>query len=221
MKKNNNTTKKSKAPPLLAAQFYNKIINLHHSEFNYKNLHFRKWLNLLRTRLHKGDKVLDLGCGNGRVTKYFTDHGHKGVGIDISVKMLKLARKYVPRGKFIRADFTKKLNLEPGSFGAIISFFALNHVPKRIFKQILKNNRQLLNREGYLLLGLVVGKSDGLFEGFYGKKLQLYGASYTKKELIGILKEFRYRIIRARISHFKGKYFEEDDIYVLAKYTHV
>lgn len=205
-----------KTPSKLAAEFYNKIINLHHQEFNYKGLQYKDWLDLLILKLEKGSKILDLGCGNGRTVKYFVDKGFQVIGIDLSDNMLKLAKKYVPKGEFYKKDFTK-LNFKSNSFNAIISFFALNHIPKKQFKNIIKRCKRLLRPNGFLLLGMVKGQGEGLFEGFYGKKLQLYGAGYTKKEIIQILRLNGFNILKTGIEHFKGKYFEEDDIYLLAR----
>lgn len=200
----------------LAAQFYDKIINLHHKEFNYKSIQYKKWLDLLSSKLDKGDVILDLGCGNGRAVKYFVDKGFKGVGIDISDKMLALARKYVSEGIFYKKEFTD-INFKPESIDAVISFFALNHIPKAEFKKTIGICRKVLKKDGILLLGMVKGRSEGLFEGFYGKKLKLYGAGYTKKEIVQILRSSRFVILKEDIEHFKGKHFEEDDIYILAK----
>ncbi len=200
----------------LASKFYDEIIKLHHEEFNYKYIQYKRWLNLLISKLKKGDTILDLGCGNGRAVKYFVDRGFKGIGIDISNKMLNLAKKYVPNGKFYKKEFTN-INFKPNSIDSVISFFALNHIPKTEFKKTMRICRKILKKDGLLLLGMVKGKSEGLFEGFYGKKMELYGSAYTKKEITQILRLSGFNILKTGIDHFKGKYFEEDDIYVLAK----
>lgn len=206
----------NKTPAELSAKFYNQIIDLHHDEFNYKNLNYRNWLDLLISKIDKNNIVLDLGCGNGRAIKYFIDKGFKGVGTDVSSEMLGLARKYVPKGKFIKQEFTK-IKFKPNYFSAVISFFALNHTSKKEFKEVIKKCKIILKKDGFLLLGMVKGKGEGYFEGFYNKKLALYGAGYSKKELIDILNENNFQLVKANVGHFKGKHFEEDDIYILAK----
>ncbi|MFX1449698.1 MAG: class I SAM-dependent methyltransferase [Promethearchaeota archaeon] len=210
--KENTKTSSSK----LAEEFYNKIVNLHHEEFNYDLIHYKDWLDSLIVLLQKGSKILDLGCGNGRAIKYFIDRGFRGVGIDLSEKMLKLARENVPKGEFYKKDFTK-LDFENDSFDAIISFFALNHIEKKKCKQVISKCKNILKKEGFLLLGMVRGRFDGYFEGFYGQKMQLYGAGYTKDELFDMLISENYKILKSEIRHFKGKYFEEDQIFILAK----
>jgi len=205
-----------KIPSKLAADFYNKIIKQHHQEFNYKQILYKNWLDLLISKINKGDKILDLGCGNGRAVKYLVDRGFQGAGVDVSDKMLELARRHIPKGIFYKQDFVK-IKFKPNSFNAVISFFALNHIPKSQFKKVIKICRKIMKNNGFLLLGMVKGKDEGFFEGFYGKNLSLYGAGYSKKEIVNILDGNGYSIIKAETGRFKGKHFEEDDIYILAK----
>lgn len=200
----------------MAEEFYNRIFKEHHKEFNYRRIAYSDWLRATASRLERGDKVLDLGCGNGRALKYFIDMGFQGTGVDISDKMLELARKHVPEGKYCRKDITK-VRFRPGSFDAVISFFALNHLSKRQFRGVLASCKRFLKRDGLLMLGMVRGKDEGIFHRFYGENLALYGAGYSRKELADILKSSGYRILKTGERHFKGKHFEEDDIYILAQ----
>lgn len=205
-----------KTPSELASEFYDIIIDSHHEEFNYEFLQYKEWLDLLSSKLKKGDAILDLGCGNGRAVKYFVDNGFQGIGIDISDKMLDLARKHIPKGKFLKREFSK-LDFKPNSIDAVISFFALNHIPKSQFKDVMNSCKNILKKNGFLLLGMVKGNDEGFFKGFYDKDMSLYGAGYTKKEIVDILESTGYEVLKIAVGHFKGKYFEEDDIHVLAR----
>lgn len=50
--------------------------------------------------------VLDLGCGNGALTKKLCDMGLNAIGLDSSEDLLKIARELYPNIKFIKADAT-------------------------------------------------------------------------------------------------------------------
>lgn len=54
----------------------------------------------------KKGKVLDLGCGNGALTKVLSDKGFDVIGADASDNMLAVARKNNPELTFIKADAT-------------------------------------------------------------------------------------------------------------------
>lgn len=51
-----------------------------------------------------GSSVLDLGCGNGALTKVLYDKGYKVKGIDASEELLNIARKEYPAIKFMQGD---------------------------------------------------------------------------------------------------------------------
>ena len=49
-------------------------------------------LKLLVQHITPGDKVLDLGCGNGRLLQIFEDQDIEYIGIDNSEKLIKIAK---------------------------------------------------------------------------------------------------------------------------------
>ncbi|MDO4181014.1 MAG: methyltransferase domain-containing protein [Bacteroidales bacterium] len=59
-------------------------------------------LNLLD--VHTGDRVIDLGCGNGMLTKRLSEMGLNVTGIDASEEMLGIARSSYPELTFIKSD---------------------------------------------------------------------------------------------------------------------
>ena len=54
--------------------------------------------------LHKGMKVLDIGCGTGQLTAKIKESGAEVIGIDMSEQMLETARKEYPGIPFIKKD---------------------------------------------------------------------------------------------------------------------
>lgn len=51
-----------------------------------------------------GGSVIDLGCGNGSLTKKLADKGYIVTGIDDSEEMLLLARKEHPEQRFMNGN---------------------------------------------------------------------------------------------------------------------
>lgn len=52
-------------------------------------------------RLVNGRFVVDLGCGSGTSARELTEAGYAVWGVDVSATMVRLARKNVPRAKFV------------------------------------------------------------------------------------------------------------------------
>src|SRR5438874_2512188 len=86
------------------------------------------WVDALLERLEPGSEVLDLGCGNGTVTRVLAER-HRVTGVDLSAAQLDRARRRVPAATFLHADATE-LELPEGSFDAVVSTFVFGHVPR-------------------------------------------------------------------------------------------
>lgn len=77
----------------------------------------------------RGKKVLDLGCGTGRMAEYLRKFGAEVVGIDISEKMLEIARKKVGSATFVQGD-VEDLPFEDESFDMVVGAFLVVHLPE-------------------------------------------------------------------------------------------
>jgi len=54
----------------------------------------------------KGSKVLDLGCASGYQSQLLCDQGLDVVGLDLSPRMIAVAKKRVPGARFVVGDMT-------------------------------------------------------------------------------------------------------------------
>ncbi len=90
-------------------------------------------VSLLGGNLKAGDRILDIGCGNGRFFPFFKDAGADYAGIDSSEKLVAIAAAKFPEANFTVAD---ALNLPFGAneFDLAISFAVLHHVPSKEYR---------------------------------------------------------------------------------------
>lgn len=93
---------------------------------------YAEWLGLVRDRVPSGGDVLDLGCGNGiPAAKWLSDNGFRVTGVDLSDTMVERARELVPGATLLRGDVIQhdEVDFDERSFDAVVSFYALIHVP--------------------------------------------------------------------------------------------
>ena len=128
----------------------------------------------------RGKRVLDAGCGPGAYAQIMVRRGAKVVGVDVSPKMLRLARERVgDKVELRRADLTKPMKfLRNKSFDIVISPLVIPYIRnlKRLFKEFFR----MLRSPGVLVF------SDGHPFGdylFFKKKRK--SKNYFKTELVG------------------------------------
>ena len=91
-----------------------------------------------------GAVVLDAGCCSGAQAQWLLDQGAEVVGVDVSPRMIEEAeRRCGGRGRFLVADLTTPLPLEPASLDGITCSLALHYVadwsvPLRSFAAALR-----------------------------------------------------------------------------------
>lgn len=137
--------------------------------------------------------VLDVGCGAGVKSKYLITKGLKVVGIDLSEKMIEIAKKEVPNAKFHVADIMQPLEFSE-KFDGIFAQAVLLHISKKDIKNVLSNLLIQLKPRGYLYIavkGLKKGQSEEqvIKENDYGYEYERFFSFYKSEELNGYIKE--------------------------------
>jgi cyclopropane fatty-acyl-phospholipid synthase-like methyltransferase len=109
------------------------------------------WIEELAGLLPAGGQVLDLGCGAGiPATRELAGHGLRVLGVDFSAVQIRRARRLVPSASLVQADMTE-LRLRPASLDAVVSFYALIHVPLADQQALFPRVRSWLRPAGYFL----------------------------------------------------------------------
>ena len=115
------------------------------------------WIAELAGLLRPGARVVDLGCGAGiPATRELAGYGLRVMGVDFSAVQLRRARRLVPAASLIQADMTA-LQLRPDSADAVVSFYALIHLPLADQQALFPRIRGWLRPGGYFLA--IVGAS--------------------------------------------------------------
>ncbi|MCK5828642.1 class I SAM-dependent methyltransferase [Candidatus Bipolaricaulota bacterium] len=89
---------------------------------------YAQWIQLLADELPHGGAVLDIGYGCGLpATKLLAEH-FDVIGVDFSEVQIERAKKLVSSARFLCSDISE-LTFLPQSFDAIVSFYAIIHMP--------------------------------------------------------------------------------------------
>ncbi len=91
---------------------------------SYDRYHRDQFLPLVRA---PGRGTLDVGCGEGRLTRHLASLGHRVVGIDASPSLVAAARELAPEMELHVAN-AAALPFDDASFDLVVSFMCLHDV---------------------------------------------------------------------------------------------
>ena len=179
------------------ADKYSRVREKNWKEFDFL---FDKYLSI-------NDKVLDFGCGNGRFYPSFKKQNVDYLGIDISSKLIEIAKQKYPKANFK----VSSIELIPNrSFDKIYSIAVLHHIPScdlrlnflKEIKRSLKDNGSLILtvwnlkekvKKRNILDWFRLDKGD-VFLSWYGSK-DTYFHCFNLEELVQLVKEAGFKIM--------------------------
>jgi len=174
-------------------------------------------------------RLVDLGCGTGRLCVAFAARGFDCVGVDLSEAMLAKARQNGPAVLWVRANLVDLGEFAPASFDyAACLFSTLGMIRGAVHRAtVVRNAYRLLRPGGRFVLhahnrffrGLgrgrvltqlaktVLGRADAgditMPPAYGGAPLTLH--HFTRRELVNILREAGFRVIDVRGIDVEGR----------------
>lgn len=139
---------------------------------NTKDANMENLYKLFLKYIPEGGKILDLGCGSGRDTKYFLGKGYDVVAVDGSIEMVKLSSEYTGK-KTLHMTF-QEIDFEE-EFDGIWACASLLHVRRDEISSILYKIYRALKPNGVLYSSFKYGdkeeyRDDGRFFNYYDEK---------------------------------------------------
>lgn len=164
--------------------------NLIASDWHQDHAHDDWWIggtDKFISFLQAGDLVLDVGCGAGTKAKYLIEHGLQVVGIDFSEKMIEIAKREVPSGRFSILDLHEVGKLE-NFFDGIFMQAVLLHVPKKEAGECVKKVVERLKSGGFLYVAVKEVKPERAEEEVkteedYGYPYERFFSYFTSDEI--------------------------------------
>jgi cyclopropane fatty-acyl-phospholipid synthase-like methyltransferase len=149
--------------------------------------------------LQPGATVLDLGCGAGiPATLWLTDHRFAVTGVDISARQIELARRLVPAANFIKADMTS-LNFTPETFDAVVSLYAITHVPRTEQPELVSSVRRWLRPDGAFLATWSMGAWEGEEEDWESWGAPMWWSNRSRDANLKMLRDAGFAVESAEV----------------------
>lgn len=159
----------------------------------------------------KGGRVLDLGCGNGRISKIIKEHGFETYGMDINIAAIEFAQTQPDlAGIEFSVQDAMATDYADESFDAVIEQAVLACMEKIDRPIVLSEVHRILKHGGLLSIaefGMREDKKekyeiDALLTGEYGTRIVRKGEptefrshNFAKEELDSLIREAGFEIV--------------------------
>src|SRR3989442_9424392 len=98
-------------------------------------------------------QVCDLGCGPGHVARYLHARGVDVLGLDISPRMVEVARRLNPGIPFDQGDM-QRLHLPDSSLAGAVAFYSMIHLARSVVPRSLDEVMRVLRPGGVALIAV-------------------------------------------------------------------
>ncbi len=163
---------------------------------------------------NKGKRVLEVGCGRGSLSCYFSDNNYQCSLVDLSENVIEVAKNIFSENKLTAELFVGDagaLPFEDNSFDIVFSIGLLEHF--KDVDQIIKEQVRILD-EGGIFIGYVVPEYfdniqkdyhwiNDILKGYKeesnntSSKCDVYRSDYNSEYYIKLMKKYQLRDIQA------------------------
>ncbi|MET0991557.1 MAG: class I SAM-dependent methyltransferase [Lacisediminihabitans sp.] len=119
-----------------------------------------------------GGRVADVGCGPGRVTAHLSRLGLSIEGVDLSPRMVAVAREEHPSLAF-SVGTMERLAFADASLAGVVAWYSIIHIPGERLPGVFAEFARVLSPGGQLLLAFQVGDEPRHISRGYGHDVSM------------------------------------------------
>lgn len=167
------------------------------------------------TRVRGRGRVLDAGCGPGRMTQFLADRGVDAFGVDLSPEMVRIARTRHPGLVFAEGSIDA-LDAASGSVAGVLAWYSIIHTAPADLPAVLAELLRVIEPGGWLLLGCQSGAGARHLAHAYGHDLDLTAHLYSAEHVAGVIEDLG-GLVHARLTHAPERTQKRPQAFVLAR----
>jgi len=138
--------------------------------------------------------VADLGCGPGHVARYLSQQGVTIFGLDVSPKMVAIARSANPDLDFRVGDI-RHLDVSDGALVGAVLFYAIVHCDSTELTPLFQEVRRVLVPGGLVLVSFHVGDQVVHVDELFGARVSLDFRFHVPDSVVGALRAANLAVI--------------------------
>ena len=186
---------------LIASDYSQKIKDLVSGTWvgKFEKSLLEKFLTLVSATREDVLKILDIGCGYGKDTYYFSQiKGIIPIGLDYSGGMLSEAHKAFPGISFVQMDI-RSLLFPDNYFSGVWANGCVYHVPKKDMKLVLSEINRVLKPLGVFSFNFKLGNGEQIEQNpkSYGGKPRFY-SYYEIEEMMALITQSNLKMIETQ-----------------------
>lgn len=149
---------------------------------------------------YKKHKILEAGCGGGRILRYYHNLGYNIIGIDFISSVIKKLKNQDPSLN-VKADNILNLSFKDEYFDIILAFGLFHNFHSKKLIKSLKESHRVLKKNGKIcasfradnLQELIV---DLLNKDKLNKNKKFHKLNLKKKEFINLLEDNGFKVLK-------------------------
>jgi SAM-dependent methyltransferase len=162
-------------------------------------------------------RVLEAGCGPGRITAHLASLGLDAAGIDLSPEMIEVARRDHPELRFSVGALTS-LDVADAALDGLVAWYSIIHTPPSQQPAVFREFRRVLAPGRHLLLAFQVGEDHRVrLEQAYGHTIALDAYRLSPDRVSAQLVEAGFEMRLAQVRQPEGPLQKNPAAYLLAR----
>ena len=153
----------------------------------------RELLDRFAAYVGKSGKICDLGCGPGHVASYLTQHGADVCGVDLSPRMVEIARRLNPEIQFNQGDIFR-LEVEDGGWAGIAAMYSIIHITFLDLTAAFREMHRALRPDGWLLLGFHAGTDTIHLDEWWNIPVSIDAFFFESDDIVTLLEQAGFTV---------------------------